>query len=108
MAWNSGLITQEVNGEAGMQMYPVAPNTRVLLIDFNGGKFWIKATDQFGNPQQVRTFSFKEILPPKPETEQDKQIRMLQGDVETMKDGLEEMRKMLEYLTGGNTNAKPD
>ena len=101
MAWNNGLITQEVNGEAGMQMYPVAPNTQVLLIDFNSKKFWIKASDQFGNQRPLRTFTFDEVLPPKPETPQDKEIRSLREDMTVMKDGMEELRKMLEYLTGG-------
>lgn len=53
-----------VEGEAGARSYPVAAGNTVMLMDFNSNKFWLKATDSNGMPQQLRTFEFKEVVPP--------------------------------------------
>lgn len=59
----NGIMVVFVEGEAGARSYPVAAGNTVMLIDFNSSKFWLKATDSNGMPQQLRTFEFKENVP---------------------------------------------
>ena len=89
---NSNMLAVQVNDESGAQLYPVAPGATVFLIDFTGNTFWVKTS------AAMRKFTFEEIFP---ETRQDKEIKEL-------KSAMDEMRKMLEYLTGGDSNGKPN
>ena len=56
------LITVLVQGEENANSYPVGIGNTVLLMDFEGGKFWIK-TNPSGIPQPPRSFSFTETTP---------------------------------------------
>ena len=56
------LITVLVQGEANANSYPVGIGNTVLLMDFEGGKFWIK-TNPNGIRQPPRSFSFTETTP---------------------------------------------
>lgn len=61
---NNSVMVVFVEGEAGARSYPVAAGNTVMLMDFNSNKFWLKATDTNGMPQQLRTFEFKEQVTP--------------------------------------------
>lgn len=60
---NNMIMVVLVDGEASMRAYPVGAGNTVMLMDFNGGHFWLKSTDTNGMPQQLRTFDFKELSP---------------------------------------------
>lgn len=49
-----------VQGEQAARSYPVAPNTSVFLMDYDGDKFYIKSSDMSGMPT-FRAFAFTEI-----------------------------------------------
>ena len=49
-----------VQGEAAARSYPVAPNSSVFLMDYDGDKFYIKSADLSGMPT-FRAFAFTEI-----------------------------------------------
>lgn len=57
---SNSFYTVLVNGETGVNAYPVASGNTVLLMDFNSNKFWLKTTNQNGIPQPLRSFDFKE------------------------------------------------
>ncbi len=44
-----------VQGEAGAQAYPVAPNTTVLLLDSDEPRLFMKSADASGKPQAMET-----------------------------------------------------
>ena len=49
-----------VQGEAAARSYPVAPNSSVFLMDYDGDRFYIKSADLSGMPT-FRAFEFREI-----------------------------------------------
>ena len=49
-----------VQGEQAARSYPVAPNTSVFLMDYDGDRFYIKSADMSGMPT-FRAFAFTEI-----------------------------------------------
>lgn len=55
-----------ISSEDEMRNYPVAAGTTVILVAFNLGKFWLKATDTSGVPQAPREFTFVEKTPEPP------------------------------------------
>lgn len=62
-SFSGSVLTVLVSGEDEVKNYPVAAGTTVMLLDFNGSKFWLKTTDTNGLPQPVRTFEFSESTP---------------------------------------------
>lgn len=51
-----------VQGETGAKSYPVAPNTTVLLMDSETGRFFLKTADHSGMPLPLRTFEYTEVF----------------------------------------------
>lgn len=51
-----------VSGESAVYSFYVAPGVTAFLLDFNSKRFYIKAVDFRGVPQQIRVFSFDEII----------------------------------------------
>ena len=51
-----------VQGETGAKSYPVAPNTTVLLMDSESGRFYLKTADHSGMPLPLRTFEYTEVF----------------------------------------------
>ena len=58
---SNNLLTVLVNDESEVDLYPLAPNTTVMLMSFEKGKFWIKSRGMNGVPQPTRVFDFKEL-----------------------------------------------
>ena len=56
-----------VQGEQAARSYPVAPNTSVFLMDYDGDRFYIKSADMSGMPT-FRAFTFTEITQGAPQT----------------------------------------
>lgn len=68
---NSGnLMTIVIDSDEFVSTYPVAAGTKVQLINFTSGKFWLKETSMAGVPEPIREFSFKEktLNIPSPQT----------------------------------------
>ena len=63
------MIVDWVDGEAGMQAYPLGLDTIAYLFDKStAGRFYIKMTDRSGMPVPARKFNFtEEIEEPKKE-----------------------------------------
>ena len=63
------MIVDWVDGEAGMQAYPLGFDTIAYLFDKStAGRFYIKMTDRSGMPVPARKFNFtEEIEEPKQE-----------------------------------------
>ena len=63
------MIVDWVDGEAGMQAYPLGLDTIAYLFDKStAGRFYIKMTDRSGMPVPARKFNFtEEIDEPKQE-----------------------------------------
>ena len=60
---NSEILTIDlVNGESAVYSFYVAPGVTAFLIDFNNKRFYIKAVDFRGVPQQIRVFTFEELI----------------------------------------------
>jgi uncharacterized coiled-coil protein SlyX len=55
MAW--------VNGTTGAAAYILPPNSRILLMDSDDSKFYVKETDANGQPVVFRHFRFTEEFP---------------------------------------------
>lgn len=55
------IITVPIRNETEAMNYPVGLGYTVLLLDFEGGKFWTK-TNTTGIPETPREFEFKEII----------------------------------------------
>lgn len=51
-----------VQGETGAKSYPVAPNTTILLMDSESGRFYLKTADHSGMPLPLRTFEYTEVF----------------------------------------------
>lgn len=51
-----------ISGESAVYSFYVAPGVTAFLIDFNNKRFYIKAVDFRGVPQQIRTFTFDEFI----------------------------------------------
>lgn len=49
-----------VNGKASAEQFFMYPNSRVLLLDSNCDRFFIKQTDSAG-VASIRTYEFKEV-----------------------------------------------
>ena len=60
MAYYQQNTVNWVQGEAAARSYPVAPNSSVFLMDYDGDKFYIKSADMSGMPT-FRAFAFTEI-----------------------------------------------
>lgn len=56
----TGFITTLIHDESEVNVYPVAAGNTVLLMKFEGGKFWLKSTAPNGIPQPIREFTFVE------------------------------------------------
>ena len=56
----AGFITTLIHDESEVNVYPVAAGNTVLLMKFEGGKFWLKSTAPNGIPQPIREFTFVE------------------------------------------------
>lgn len=88
-----------VQGEAGAKSYLVAPGARVLLLDSEGSKFYIKSVDQMGMPT-MHTYEYKEVfqnqMPPvvaevkEPEYATHEDVEYLKKQIEELKQKLEE------------------
>lgn len=50
-----------VNGRQSAEQYSMYPNSRVLLLDSNTDRFYLKETDAAGM-SRIRTFDFKEVI----------------------------------------------
>lgn len=50
-----------VNGRQSAEQYSMYPNSRVLLLDSNVDRFYLKETDAAGM-SRIRTFDFKEVI----------------------------------------------
>ena len=58
---NSGnLMTIVIDSDDIVSTYPVAAGTKVQLINFTSGKFWLKETSMAGVPERLREFTFEE------------------------------------------------
>lgn len=54
-----------VNGRAGAEMYQMAPDSSVLLLDESAPVIWVKTTDGAGFPT-IKAFGLTEYEEPKP------------------------------------------
>lgn len=94
-----------VQGEAGAKSYPVAPNTRLLLMDSEADVFYIKSVDGSGMPLPLRTFDYVERTSDKPREKQQEHVCQCTGkyvsrdDFEALAAELEEMRKRIDAMT---------
>ena len=52
-----------VNGRQSAEQYMMYPNSRVLLLDANADRFYLKETDASG-VSRIRTYEFKEVVDP--------------------------------------------
>lgn len=87
----TSMIAQVVSGPEAAINYPViGSNSTVFLIDFNSGTFWIKSTYDNGIPKQIRTFSFKELIPQNQNNESSNTVS---------REEFNELKKLLEDLT---------
>lgn len=94
--FNQGILW--VQGEAGAKSYLVAPGARVLLLDSEGSKFYIKSVDQMGMPT-MHTYEYKEVFPnqmPPVVAEVKEPEYATHEDVEYLKNQIEELKQKLE------------
>jgi len=68
---NGGIIF--VQGEAAAKSYPLAPGQRVLLMDSEAYRFYIKAVDANGVPLPLQTFDYTEAGAKSAATEEKKE-----------------------------------
>lgn len=87
-----------INGEAAVYSFYVAPGVTAFLIDFNNKRFYIKAVDFRGVPQQIRTFSFDEVIQQNPIPVDNNQNGNLQSQID-------ELKQMI--LSMGQNNSQP-
>lgn len=74
-----------VEGEQGVNNYPVARGNTILLLDSQDSMFYLKSSDLTGNIS-IRKFKFEEVNPPQntdPKEEVD-MISQLHNDIESM------------------------
>ncbi len=94
-----------VQGEAGAKSYPVAPNTRLMLMDSEADVFYIKSADGSGMPLPLRTFDYVERTSDKPrETAQEHVCKcgdkfVKRDDFDALAAELEEMRRRIDEMT---------
>lgn len=94
-----------VQGEAGAKSYPVAPNTRLLLMDSEAEVFYIKSVDGSGMPLPLRTFDYVErtadVAREKPQEHVCKcgEKYVKKDDFDALAAELEEMRRRIDELT---------
>lgn len=50
--------------ESELDTYPVAAGNTALLMNFESGKFWLKATDVYGRPLPIEPYVFARAVPP--------------------------------------------
>lgn len=81
----SSLMAVIVQGEAVANSYPVASGSRVMLIDFDDGKFWLKSNVN-GIPQRLRSFTFKEEIQEKSQQEHNNQSDVVNINSEVTKE----------------------
>lgn len=94
--FNQGILW--VQGEAGAKSYLVAPGARVLLLDSEGSKFYIKSVDQMGMPT-MHTYEYKEVFPnqmPPVVAEVKEPEYATHEDVEYLKKQIEELKQKME------------
>lgn len=93
-----------VQGEAGAKSYPVAPNTRLLLMDSEAEVFYIKSVDASGMPLPLRTFDYVERTAENPREKPQEHVCKCVGkyvsraDFDALAADLEEMRKRIDEL----------
>lgn len=63
-------IVDWVEGENGMQSYPLGPDTIAYLMDKTDSRFFVKITDKSGMPLSCRKFRFTEEIDEVKATEQ--------------------------------------
>lgn len=50
-----------VQGEAAARAYPIAPGTKLMLMDSENNVFYVKTSDSSGMPQPLKIFEYKEV-----------------------------------------------
>ena len=93
---NQGILW--VQGEAGAKSYLVAPGAKVLLLDSEGSKFYIKSVDQMGMPT-MHTYEYKEVFPnqmPPVVAEVKETEYATQEEMAELKKQIEELKQKLE------------
>lgn len=94
-----------INGESAMYAYYVAPGVTTFLIDFSNRRFYIKACDPRGVPQQIRVFTFEEFIQnPQPQV-----VPNQNGSNYVTVDQLDELKAMIQSLaTPQQTQPNPN
>ena len=96
MGTNSRNTIQWVNGIEGAKAYSVFPNSNVMLMDSSRPRFYIKTADANGMCT-IKVYDFQEVIDtptPTPTPAPDLSNYVTR----------EELNKILDNLTGGNTN----
>lgn len=94
-----------VQGEAGAKSYPVAPNTRLMLMDSESDVFYIKSVDGSGMPLPLRTFDYVERTAENPREKPQEHVckcgdkYVKRDDFDALAAELEEMRKRIDEMT---------
>ena len=94
-----------VQGEAGAKSYPVAPNTRLMLMDSEADVFYIKSADNSGMPLPLRTFDYVERTAENPREKPQEHVckcgekYVKKDDFDVLAAELEEMRRRIDELT---------
>lgn len=71
--------------------YPIAANSTVFFVDFNGGALYIKSKNEMGIPMPVRTFDLHERV--------QQPVQQTQPSNAVSREEFNELKKMLEDLT---------
>lgn len=80
-----------VNGEQAAQTFPVARNTKVLLMDTQNDVFYVKTTDTNGAISSFRTFDYTE--------RQDVPAQTTSSTIDTQQPAETKAHESLEYVT---------
>lgn len=96
MSANSRNTIQWVNGIEGAKAYSVFPNSNVMLMDSNRSRFYIKTADANGMCA-IKIYDFQEV------TDTPTSTATPAPDLSNYVTR-EELNKILDNLTGGNTN----
>ena len=91
-----------VQGESGAKAYPVGPGNRVILMDSEQDRFYIKSTDINGKPEPLRAYEYKEISDINTEEVNpvviDNSEYATKEDLESIKDSLASLKKSIDEL----------
>lgn len=98
-ALNTNILT--VDGETGIDRYPVTRGWQIIAFDQYSDRFWIKSVDMSGKPLPIREFEYQEKVRETPEEANNNKIF---GLLEEIKNQLTETNDRVSKLEQRNHN----